>query len=51
VVAELTPGESQAAQFVDLGPFGDRFGPGKSRLTTDNFPVLTTVESWRSGVA
>ncbi|MEP7329989.1 MAG: SPFH and helix-turn-helix domain-containing protein, partial [Betaproteobacteria bacterium] len=39
--------ESQAAQFVYLGEFGDTFGPGKHTLTTDNIPILTNLKSWK----
>jgi len=47
--AQLIVRESQAAQFVYLGEFGDTFGPGKHRLTTDNIPVLTKLQSWKYG--
>lgn len=47
--AQLIVRESQVAQFVYLGKFGDTFGPGKHRLTTDNIPVLTTLASWPFG--
>ncbi|GAB4371612.1 MAG: hypothetical protein Kow0062_07290 [Acidobacteriota bacterium] len=47
--AQLIVRESQVAQFVYLGQFGDTFGPGKHRLTTDNIPVLTRLASWRFG--
>ncbi len=36
--AQLIVRESQIAQFVYLGQFGDTFGPGKYALTTDNIP-------------
>ena len=39
--AQLIVRESQTAQFIYLGEFGDTFGPGKHTLTTDNIPVLT----------
>ena len=45
--AQLIVRESQAAQFVYLGEFGDRFGPGKHSLVTDNIPVLTNLRSWK----
>jgi excisionase family DNA binding protein len=45
--AQLIVRESQHAQFVYLGQFGDTFGPGKHRLTTDNIPVLTRLKSWK----
>jgi excisionase family DNA binding protein len=47
--AQLIVRESQVAQFVYLGSFGDTFGPGKHTLTTDNIPVLTTLASWKYG--
>jgi len=47
--AQLIVRESQVAQFVYLGEFGDTFNPGKHRLTTDNIPVLTTIKSWPFG--
>jgi excisionase family DNA binding protein len=47
--AQLIVRESQTAQFVYLGEFGDTFGPGKHRLTTDNIPVLTKLKSWPFG--
>ena len=45
--AQLIVRESQTAQFVYLGQFGDTFGPGKHTLTTGNIPVLTRLRSWR----
>jgi excisionase family DNA binding protein len=45
--AQLIVRESQVAQFVYLGEFGDTFGPGKHTLTTDNIPVLTKLKSWK----
>jgi excisionase family DNA binding protein len=47
--AQLIVRESQMAQFVYLGEFGDSFGPGKHSLTTDNIPVLTRIKSWPFG--
>ena len=47
--AQLIVRESQRAQFLYLGEFGDTFGPGKHRLTTDNIPVLTRLRSWKYG--
>ena len=47
--AQLIVRESQVAQFVYLGEFGDTFTPGKHRLTTDNIPVLTKLKSWPFG--
>ena len=45
--AQLIVRESQAAQFMYLGEFGDLFGPGKHTLATDNLPVLTKLKSWK----
>src|SRR5438874_2809175 len=45
--AQLIVRESQVAQFVYLGAFGDQFGPGKHTLTTDNIPILTNLASWK----
>jgi excisionase family DNA binding protein len=47
--AQLIVRESQVAQFVYVGEFGDTFGPGKHTLTTDNIPVLTRLQSWPFG--
>src|SRR4026208_914586 len=47
--AQLIVRESQVAQFLYLGEFGDTFGPGKHRLTTDNIPILTKLKSWPYG--
>src|SRR5688500_6092518 len=48
--AALIVRESQRAQFVYLGQFGDTFGPGRHTLTTDNIPVLTRLRSWKYGL-
>ncbi len=47
--AQLIVRESQVAQFVYVGQFGDAFGPGKHRLETENIPVLTRLEGWKYG--
>jgi membrane protease subunit (stomatin/prohibitin family) len=47
--AQLIVRESQVAQFVYLGQFGDTYGPGKYTLTTDNIPILTTLRGWKYG--
>ncbi|MCA1585877.1 MAG: SPFH domain-containing protein [Acidobacteria bacterium] len=47
--AQLIVRESQIAQFLYVGEFGDTFLPGKHTLTTDNIPVLTNLRSWRYG--
>ncbi len=48
--AQLIVRESQIAQFVYLGQFGDTYGPGKYELTTDNIPILTNLKSWKYGL-
>jgi len=45
--AQLIVRESQVAQFVYLGEFGDTFAPGKHTLTTENIPILTKLKSWK----
>ncbi len=47
--AQLIVRESQVAQLVYLGEFGDTFLPGKHTLTTDNIPILTKLASWKYG--
>jgi excisionase family DNA binding protein len=47
--AQLIVRESQTAQFVYLGQFGDTFGPGKHTLVTQNIPVLSTIAGWKYG--
>src|SRR3954462_15910651 len=47
--AQLIVRESQVVQFVDLGEFGDTFGPGKHTLTPDNILVVTKLKSWKYG--
>lgn len=47
--AQLVVRESQVAQFVYLGQYGDLFGPGKHTLTTNNIPVLTRLQGWKYG--
>jgi excisionase family DNA binding protein len=49
--AHLIVRESQVAQFVYLGQFGDTFRPGRHTLSTDNIPVLTTLRGWKYGLA
>src|SRR5712692_7551444 len=48
--SQLVVRESQVAQFVYLGQFGDTFGPGRHTLTTDNIPVLTRLRGWKYGL-
>jgi membrane protease subunit (stomatin/prohibitin family) len=47
--AQLIVRESQTAQFLYLGQFGDTFGPGKHTLNTENIPVLTRLKGWKFG--
>jgi excisionase family DNA binding protein len=47
--AQLIVRESQLAQFLYLGQFGDTFGPGKHTLTTDNIPILSRLKGWKYG--
>src|SRR3954447_23372229 len=47
--ARLIVRESQVAQFVCVGQFGDTFGPGKHELVTDNIPILSTLKGWKYG--
>jgi excisionase family DNA binding protein len=47
--AQLIVRESQIAQFIYVGAFGDTFLPGKHTLTTENIPVLTNLKSWKYG--
>jgi excisionase family DNA binding protein len=47
--AQLVVRESQLAQFVYLGQFGDCFGPGKHSLVTDNIPILNKLKGWKYG--
>src|SRR5213075_1264146 len=48
--AQLIVRESQVAQFVYLGQFGDTFGPGQWTLATDNIPILSTLKGWKYGL-
>ena len=47
--AQLIVRESQTAQFLYLGQFGDTFSPGKHSLVTDNIPILSTLKGWKYG--
>ena len=47
--AQLIVRESQMAQFMYLGQFGDSYQPGKHTLTTDNIPILSTLKGWKYG--
>ncbi len=47
--AQLIVRESQMAQFMYLGQYGDAYQPGKHTLTTENIPVLTSLKGWKYG--
>jgi len=47
--AKLTVRESQAAVLMNEGEFGDVYPAGLHTLTTNNMPVITTLESWKYG--
>ena len=47
--AQIIVRESQVAQFVYLGQYGDLFEPGKHSLVTDNIPLLTKLKGWKYG--
>ncbi len=47
--AQLIVRESQVAQFVYLGQFGDTYGPGKHELITENIPILSDLKGWKYG--
>ena len=47
--AQLIVRESQVAQFVYLGQYGDTFFPGKHTLKSDNIPVLSRLKGWKYG--
>ncbi|MGQ0721493.1 MAG: SPFH domain-containing protein [Candidatus Eiseniibacteriota bacterium] len=49
--AQLIVRESQAAQLVYVGQFGDTFAPGRHVLATENIPVLTRLRGWKYGFA
>lgn len=48
--AQLIVRESQVAQFVYVGQFGDTFQPGKHTLVTENIPILTRLKGWKYGL-
>src|ERR1700687_1480185 len=47
--AQLIVRESQVAQFIYLGQFGDTFGPEKYDLVTDSIPILSDLKGWKYG--
>lgn len=47
--AQLIVREGQEAVFVYRGQLADRFGPGHYELTTDNMPIMSTLQGWQHG--
>jgi membrane protease subunit (stomatin/prohibitin family) len=47
--AKLTVRESQVAVFMNEGKIADVFQPGMYTLTTQNMPVLSTLQGWKYG--
>ncbi|MGC4933583.1 SPFH domain-containing protein [Gordonia sp. DT30] len=47
--AQLIVREGQRAVFVYRGQLADEFGPGHYALTTENLPVLSTLQGWKHG--
>ncbi|MEO1121906.1 MAG: SPFH domain-containing protein, partial [Pseudomonadota bacterium] len=47
--AKLTVREGQAAVFVHEGQIADVFPPGLYKLSTNNLPILTTIQHWDHG--
>ncbi|MET9487264.1 SPFH domain-containing protein [Nocardia sp. NPDC006630] len=47
--AELIVREGQRAVFVYRGQLADQYGPGHYQLTTENMPIMSTLQGWRHG--
>lgn len=47
--AQLTVRESQQAVFLNEGQLADVFRPGLHRLSTQNMPIMTTLNGWKYG--
>jgi len=47
--AKLTVRESQVAVFLNEGRIADIFAPGMYELTTQNMPIMTTLQGWKFG--
>ena len=45
--AQLIVRESQNAVFLHEGELGDVFKPGRHELSTNNLPIMTTLQSWK----
>src|SRR4029079_6508849 len=47
--AQLIVRPGQVAVFVHRGQLADQFEPGYYTLTTDNLPILSTLQGWKYG--
>jgi membrane protease subunit (stomatin/prohibitin family) len=47
--AQLIVREGQQAVFVYTGKLADTFEPGSHELTTENLPILSTLQGWKHG--
>ncbi|HEX2048664.1 MAG TPA: SPFH domain-containing protein [Acidimicrobiales bacterium] len=47
--AQLIVREGQRAVFVYRGQLADSFDPGPHQLTTENLPILGTLQGWKHG--
>ena len=47
--AQLIVRPGQVAVFVHRGQLADAFEPGNYSLTTDNLPILSTLQGWKYG--
>ena len=47
--AQLIVREGQRAVFVYRGQLADSFDPGPHKLTTENLPILSTLQGWKHG--
>lgn len=47
--AELIVREGQRAVFVYRGQLADEYGPGHYTLTSENMPIMSTLQGWRHG--
>ncbi len=47
--AQLIVREGQEAVFVYRGSLADRFGPGHFELTSENLPLMSTLQGWKHG--
>lgn len=47
--AQLTVREGQMAVFLNEGQIADVFSPGRYELTTQNMPIMTTLQGWKYG--